>query len=330
MTGLTQTSWLAPERTGIGDRFKMPKKRPQADLIDRVLDKTLGDGAVRTTAGVSAWCLLAIIVLAIVFVGIPQLESKRSLRESDRAVDMKLMNAPEWFMAAPELAETMEARLTGAAGSNPFDRDGLVEAHRILVDGGWFDRLDRIERQADGTLAVFGTLANPSAVIRWKGMDHLVDDQGRLLDWEFEMGTASPSLPLITGTSTAPPRHADGTHDHGGLWANSDDLDAGLSLAALITTRPWSNEIGNIDVSDYHLDQNLWLECRSGPRILWGHAPGTRGATEITSEEKLRMIDSVHDTYGPFKQLDSNVVIDVRHDLATARRVAIGEETIAD
>lgn len=307
----------------------MPKKQRQEDLIDRVLNRVLGEGTTRTVAGIGAWCVLGLALLAIVFIGIPELESRRSLHMADREARMTLIDAPEWFTAAPELIDDMEARLTQDAGVDPFDRESLRKAHRTLLEGGWFDTLERIDRHADGTLMVHGTLATPSAVIRWREMDHLVDDKGRLLDWKFEMGTASPSLPLITGTSTAPPRLADGRPDHGALWANSEDLDAGLRLAQLIKTRPWGNEIRNIDVSDYPSDRNLWLECHSGPRILWGHAPGTRGATEITSEEKLRMIDSVHATYGPFKQLDS-IEIDVRHDLATARRVAIGEEPIAD
>ena len=303
----------------------MPKKQPQEDLIDRILNKTLGEGALRSWAGVSAWSMLAITLLAIVIIGIPKLESNRSLRESDREVTMTLVDAPEWFTTAPELIDEMETRLTQAAGADPFDRTGLMKAHRILQEGGWFEELERIERQSDGSLMVFGTLVKPAAVIRWKGMDHLVDDQGRLLECEFEMGTASPLLPLITGTTTAPPRHADGRLDYGGLWANSEDLDAGLQLAGLIGTRSWSNEIGSIDVGEYPSERNLWLKCHSGPRILWGHAPGTRGATEITSNEKLRMIDSIHETYGPFRKLDFEV-IDVRLDLATVSRVAIGEE----
>ena len=303
----------------------MPKKKPQEDLIDRILTRTLGDGTLRTAAGMTAWSILALTLGGIVFIGIPKLESKRSLDESNREITMEVVNAPDWFTSAPELVEEMEARLTEIAGSDPFDRTRLMKAHRVLAEGGWFDRLDRIERDGDGTLVVFGTLAKPAAVIRWKNVDHLVDDKGRLLDWRFEMGTASPSLPLITGTSTPPPAHADGSLDHGGLWANSEDLDAGLKLAELIRTRPWASEIEGIDVGEYMTNQDLWLHCNSGPRILWGHAPGTRSATEITSDEKLRLIDSVHANYGPFRQLDS-IVIDVRHDIATARRVAVGEE----
>jgi len=329
MIGFKKTGWLAPEPAGTGDRFTMPKKEPQEDLVDRILNKTLGEGTLRFTAGIVAWSMLAVTLLLVVFIGIPELESRRSRHQPTREIGMILVDAPGWFTSAPELADEMEQRLKEIAGVDPFDHFGLMKAHRALLEGGWFQNLDRIERQADGNLVVFGTLATPSAVIRWQKTDHLVDDQGRLLDWQFELGTASPALPLITGTSTAPPRHADGTLDHGGLWANSEDLDAGLRLAGLIKKQAWAKEIGNIDVSEYASDGNLWLECRAGPRILWGHAPGTRGATEITSEEKLRMIDSVHATYGPFKQLDS-IEIDVRHDLATARRVAIGEETIVE
>ncbi len=303
----------------------MPKKQPQEDLIDRVLNKTLGEGSLRRWAGTGVWSLLALTLLAVVIIGIPKLEASRSLREADRDVTMTLVDAPEWFTNAPELIGEMEARMTQVAGADPFDRTGLMKAHRILQEGGWFDQLERVERQANGSLLVYGTLVNPAAVIRWQGVDHLVDDQGRLLDKEFEMGTASPLLPLITGTKTSPPRHADGTLDFGGLWANSEDLDAGVRLAGLIAPRSWSNEIESIDVGEYTSDRNLWLACHSGPRILWGHAPGTRGATEITSNEKLRMIDSIHKTYGPFRKLDYEV-IDVRLDLATVSRVAIGEE----
>ena len=53
----------------------MPKKPPQEDLIDRILNKTLGEGSLRSWAGVGAWSMLAIILLAIVVIGIPKLES---------------------------------------------------------------------------------------------------------------------------------------------------------------------------------------------------------------------------------------------------------------
>ena len=48
----------------------MPKKKSQEDLVDRILSRTLGEGTLRTAAGMTAWSILALTLGGIVFIGI--------------------------------------------------------------------------------------------------------------------------------------------------------------------------------------------------------------------------------------------------------------------
>ena len=299
------------------------KKTTEEDLLDRLFDRMLGTGRLRTSMTYLTWTGLAVGVVLVLTVLVPRLEERRARNTEGKVPPVVIERAPAWLVTTPELVQNIEQMIGRAAGSRADDHEGLRTAHQVAVESGWFETVDRIERDADGTIHVRATMVTPFAVVRWRQNDHLVDQQGRLLDWTYPPGTAGAQLPLLVGTRTAPPTNQDGQLDYGAPWDHAEDVAAGLELARTIQGKPWMQGIGSIDIGAYSSRRCLWLQSERGPRICWGLAPNVRSAAEITPTEKLKLIDSIHGLYGPLERI-SVPEIDVRHDVATVRALADG------
>ncbi len=292
--------------------------RAGRDRLGELADRLLGDGRLRRSAGYVAWSAAGLTALLVATMAVPALEARRANRPSTVPASVRIVDAPEWLVRTPELMEELGHRIADAAGSVSNDRDGLVRAHAQAESSGWFERVERIQRLPDGTIRLEGSMVTPFAVIRWGEKDHLVDADGRLLDWAFAPGSAGSQLPLLVGTRTPPPTHQDGRRHFGAEWSHAEEISAGLELARRIRDRAWSGEVRAIEVGGYPDLRCLWIQCEGGPRICWGLAPNVRSAAEITPDEKLRLIDSIHELYGPMSRITVSE-IDVRHDVATTR-----------
>jgi hypothetical protein len=290
-------------------------------LIDRLADRLLGDGGIRRGSRIASWTfLIGGIAFAMAFF-VPGLLEERGQRAAATTGRLVLESPTDWFENSPELATKLESIVFQHAGTNPTNRQGLVMAHDALQTSGWFTSIDRLERRADGTILVKGNLAQPFAVVRWGNWDHLVDLEGRLLDWPYQAGQASPLLPVITGAQTPPPADERGQRAFGSDWAgNAREIEAGLALARAMHDRDWQAEVQSIDVTTYLDDRCLWLETGQGPRIRWGLAPDEMSASELTSNDKLRTLDKIHATYGPLGSLQRST-LDIRHDVSTQTRL---------
>ena len=277
----------------------------------------------RRSAGYLGWTGLVVAVILVFTLVVPGLEDRRARQTGGVVPAVHVEGAPDWLLTTPELLEGIELMIGQAAGSQADDLDGLRKAHLVAEESGWFEEVARIDRSADGTIVVQATLVTPFAVIRWDRTDHLVDEQGRLLDWTFERGTAGAQLPLLIGTGTAPPTSQDGELEYGAPWDHAEDVAAGLELARRIQGRPWMQAIQSIDISSYADHRCLWLRTERGPRICWGLAPNVRSAAEITPEEKIQFLDSIYGLHGPLDRINVPE-IDVRHDVATFPALADG------
>ena len=293
------------------------------DRLDLLLDRLLGTGRVRTTSIWLAWLSGATLLVLFITMVVPNLEQQRGERTRDSVPQVRIVDAPTWLVMTPELLEQIQSMIARSAGSRADDMTGLRDAHAVAEESGWFERVDRVERLSDGTIRIQGAMTTPFAVVRWKDQDHLIDDEGRLLDWAFPQGSAGSQLPLLVGTRTAPPTHQDGRLDHGAPWNHAEDVAAGLELAKMLQGRPWTGAIELIDIGGYATQRCLWIQCERGPRICWGLSPSVRSAAEITPTEKIRLIDSIHGLYGPLDEI-TVPEIDIRHDVATTRALADG------
>lgn len=299
------------------------KKTQKNDRLDRLFDRLIGTGRLRTSMTYLAWTGLAVGLVLVLTVLVPRLEERRARNTEGNLPPVVIEQAPAWLVTTPELVQEIEQMIGQAAGSRADDLEGLRTAHSVAVDSGWFETVDRIDRDAEGTIHVRGTMVTPFAVVRWDRNDHLVDQEGRLLDWTYPSGTAGAQLPLLVGTRTAPPTSQNGQLDYGAPWNHAEDVAAGLELARTIQGKAWMQGIESIDIGSYSSRRCLWLQSERGPRICWGLAPNVRSAAEITPAEKLKLIDSIHGLYGPLDRI-SVPEIDVRHDVATVRALADG------
>lgn len=300
----------------------MPRTtQEETALLERLADRFVGNGGLRRALRIACWAtLIGGITFSLAFF-LPELRRQRSLRTADRPARMVLENPTEWFANSPELMQRLERIVLENAGNDPMDRDGLVLAHDALERSGWFTSIERLERRADGTILVRGELAQPFAVVRWGNWDHLVDLEGRLLDWPCPAGQANPLLPVLTGARTPPPVDGRGERVYGAHWADAGrEIEAGLTLARAMHGRPWVKEIRRIEVGDYPERRCLWLETETGPRIRWGLAPDEVSASELTTQDKLRTLDRIHRTYGPLAGLQRSE-LDIRHDVSTRTRL---------
>ena len=293
------------------------------DRLNRLCDRVLGTGRVRTTALCLSWLSGAVLLVLFITMVIPNLEQQRGERTRESIPQVQIVNAPQWLMMTPDLLEQIQSMIATNAGGRADDITGLRNAHAVAVESGWFEAVDRVERLPDGTIEIHGEMTTPFAVVRWQDEDHLVDQKGRLLNWAFPKGTAGSQLPLLVGTRTAPPTHQDGQPDYGAPWNHAEDVAAGLELAQTLQGKTWMTEVTSIDIGQYASQRCLWLQCEHGPRICWGLSPSVRSAAEITPIEKIRLIDSIHGLYGPLDAI-SVPEIDVRHDVATMRALADG------
>ncbi|MDG2031587.1 MAG: hypothetical protein P8J45_11345 [Phycisphaerales bacterium] len=290
-------------------------------LIDRLADRLLGDGGLRRASRIASWTFLVGGIAFVLAYFVPGLLQERGQRAAATPGRLVLETPTDWFGNSPELAGRLERLVFQHAGTNPTNRQGLVHAHDALQSSGWFTSIDRLERKADGSILVRGSLAQPFAVVRWGNWDHLVDLEGRLLDWPFKAGQASPLLPVITGAQTPPPADERGRRAFGSHWAGSArEIEAGLALARAIHGRDWEAEVRTIDVTTYLDDRCLWLTTGRGPRIRWGLAPDEMSASELTSNDKIRALDKIHATYGPLESLQRST-LDIRHDVSTRTRM---------
>lgn len=299
------------------------RKQDEPALLDSLFERALGTGPLRRLAVVCAWLFLAGGLILAFGIGLPHLAELRASEFDGSNARISIEDAPEWFTATPDIMRQIEDLLVHELGTEPTDRSSLVRAHAILEESGWFHEITRLHRESDGTIRVSGTLVRPFAVVRWGSFDILVDARGRLLNLRFPRGQASPELPVIIGARTPPPTNELGDPVYGGDWTRGKEIAAGLELLLYLQSRSWRTDIQAVDVATYPDSHCLWLSCEGGVRIRWGLAPGETSAAELTSSEKLHMIDSIQAHYGPLNSL-SPTEIDVRHDLSTISAVTIG------
>lgn len=299
-------------------RTKRTRQQEETPFIERCADRFLGNGATRRIARATAWVILLGGTAAVLFMTVPDLleERARTIPANHGRIELMTTSTSQGKLPA-ELTNKLEALVLRHAGPRPHERSGLINAHEALDASGWFRSISRLHRRSDGTIVIEGELTEPFAVVRWGNWDHLIDRDGRLLDWPpYPAGEANPEFTVLTGAQSPPPfNEATGAHDYGNLWPDTLEISAGNTLAALIRDRTWRSEIQAIDISRYRRDRCLWLVTRGGPRICWGIAPDELNPAERSWQDKLSTVDLIRHDYGPFAGMTSKP-IDIRNDIS--------------
>ncbi|MBI1375548.1 MAG: hypothetical protein GC159_22780 [Phycisphaera sp.] len=226
-----------------------------------------------------------------------------------------LVDQPAWM--PPELIDQIRGTVAMTVDPDPFDRLSLQDAAVSLEVNPWVRHVVSVQRKPGGRVEVLAAYRQPVALLERKDGYYTIDQFGVRLPWVYppmpekidQLGVA-----VIRGVRSAPPYA-------GQKWVG-EDVQAGLKLAALVETQPWSAQVRAVDVSNYdgRIDNrlpHLQLVTDHGA-VRWGRAPGDSRFYEPDAATKLRQIERVVER---FNSIDANgQIVDVYTDNVMIRR----------
>lgn len=188
-----------------------------------------------------------------------------------------------------------------AADADPLSPTALARVGDALLETGWFERLESVVREPGGVVRVSAAWRVPGAVVRHDGVDHLVARNGELLPPTYLAGQSGQRV--ILNASTPPPARG-GRLACGEVWGKRmgagelSDVQAGVELLALVSTRPWKDQVSAVDVAGYARHRRLELVTGGGTRVVWGGAPGDHVFGEPSLETKLWRVTELNRRFG--------------------------------
>jgi hypothetical protein len=230
--------------------------------------------------------VLAVVVAAAgLWWGLGRLEDHVwSLPEFQQPVRVEIENRPSW------LDETHVSEiLSGLPNRSILDTELVAEVADHVARNGWIARVNRVKKCAGATIRVECEFRQPVAVVQRDSFYYLVDGEGVRLPGRY---SEPGSYLIVQGVERAAPMP-------GEPW-QADDLRAGLRLAGLVLAESFAEQIGSVQVHNFHGRQrpseaHLTLLTRpEGPRsgwgrVLWGSTPGEE-IEEPTADEKIQLL----------------------------------------
>lgn len=153
-----------------------------------------------------------------------------------------------------------------------------------LAAVGWVARVNYVRRRNDAVFDVSCRYRRPAALVQQDGAFFLVDTQAVRLPGRYLYDS---NWQIIQGVLATPP-------EPGEVWAGKD-VQAGLSLLAVLASEPYRDQLTGVLVGNYagrrdaHAVHLELATDRSGGRIRWGSPPGME-VEENTVQEKLRLL----------------------------------------
>ena len=286
---------------------------------------TPGRRAVQATG----WILAIAGVAVGITYGVPELERRATARDMaiEHEIDVRFPDSG-WFHGQSdywldrvhgEVHRVVRETLSRHPRTT-HEQAGLREAHQVLVDSGWFDRVDQVRWHDARTVVVEGIWATPAAWVEGRldgeRRDILVDSRGRRLPLDGEPADRSPR---ISGTAL------DRVPAIGESFGEA--VQAGIALHGVLAEFDWSDQISDIDVSEFSSPiRGLVIHTNDGCSIVWGEGPDVVvDATETTVTQKLQYLDDLDARWGridaPCSRNGGLGEIDLRMDFATYRAI---------
>jgi hypothetical protein len=201
---------------------------------------------------------------------------------------------------------------------DPFSPAALRGVADSALASGWLETITRVERARDGSIYLSGAWRTPTAVVRRDSSDYLIGRRGEILPMAFKRD-GSP-LKVLVGASKEPHMRG-GRPALGQVWPGAD-IQAGLELLALISSRPWAEQVSAIDVSEYLGRKELVLVTKWNSRVVWGGAPSDTIPGQLSTAAKLGRIDALHQRHSRIdvskRLVDVTSVYTLVEDTATA------------
>jgi hypothetical protein len=299
---------------------KEAKKRRKAAKAESRAEAVAKAGRI-ATIGMSL-AVGAGLVLGV-FVGAPRLEAKLASRAAAAPVEIVF----EWPAGAGgeswlprDLRDVMLASAYQELERHPdpFSAAALRGVSDAALKSGWIEQVRSVERLRTGSVHINAQWRVPTAVVRRDGSDYLVGKRGEVLPMVFKPD-GSP-LKAIVG-ATREPRLEGGRPAIGQIWPGSD-VQAGLELLVLISSRPWADQVAAIDVGEYLSRKELVLVTRWNGKVVWGGAPSDTIPGQLSTASKLGRIDALYQRHSRIdvskRLVDVTSVYTLVEDTATA------------
>jgi hypothetical protein len=277
----------------------------------------------RRTVTVAMSLAVAAGLAAGVVVGAPRLESQVAAASSARPVHVVIAwpqaaGGDTWLPRDVQDVMLASAHQELQRHPDPFSPEALKGIADAALHSGWIEQVQRVIRTRGGDVQVEAQWRIPAAVVRRDGSDYLIGRRGEILPMVFPRD-GSP-LKVIVGATRQPPMQGQ-RPAMGGIWPGAD-IQAGLELLALISSRPWAEQVVAIDVSEYLARKELVLITKWNGKVVWGGAPSETIPGQLSTAAKLGRIDALHKRYSRIdvnkRLVDVTSVYTMIEDTATA------------
>jgi hypothetical protein len=231
---------------------------------------------------------------------------------------------PAWMN--PKIAEQVLSAAQPLVPSPATDRQALADRAVALSRSPWVRSVKSLRRtygSAPGdVIEIDAEFRTPVAMVRWQESFWYVDADGVRLPERFnpsqvQQMTATGGRPLfriIEGVAHFP-------EDVGKPWPGKD-LRAGLELIALLSDKPYADQITRVDVANYDgrvnaNESQINLITRYDTQVRWGQAPSSRAF--FVEQRVDRKLDVLQQACRQTGRVDMNLPwIDLRFDSPTA------------
>jgi len=237
---------------------------------------------------------------------------------------VKLVDRPVWM--SDFLAAQIERAARPIGTHSAFDHQMLVDVADTLSHNPWVKQVHQVRRaygQAPGdTLEVDCEWRAPVALVKWGDFYWLIDGDGVKLPEQFTAKQVpaivlgrdnKTNIRIIEGVNTPPV-------ESGQHWPG-DDLAAGIDMVKLLYAKPYAEEIGKVDVTNFNgrkqtREAQIVLVTKYGTQVKWGRPVNAKDFfVEVPPSRKLDYIQSVFKQFG---RVDGNRPwIDIRFDKIT-------------
>jgi len=250
----------------------------------------------------TALILLAMLVAFVVARG-PLERRVAQLRARPIAVAVSWPGVPE----TPEPLDTwlpaiIQRDLVGVAAASitpdPFDRESLERARAALEATGWFTKVTRVQRLANGRVEIEGEWRTPAAVVVKDNRQYLVGRDGAVM--RLAAGASMPrGLFEITSPYAQPPTDERGNPLYGVPWTGGD-VQAAIELLDALADLKASRQVAGIDLSEYlsRRDGKLAIVTDTGSRVIWGSPIGELAPGETPVAERLSRLEQLYRDFG--------------------------------
>ena len=256
----------------------------------------------RRLFSVSAGVFVFVGLVLAVLIWVPSMES--SLADRAGAVPLKVnfqwpaaggeRSGGATWVPTPVRDELLSrATIEMERHSDPFSPSGLKAISDSLMQTGWFDSPPNLRRVADA-IHVDAQWRTPAAVVRREGVDYLISRNGHLLPVAYQRGQAP--VPAIVGVAHEPPSSG-GQVTPGAIWPG-DDIPAALETLAVVSARPWWEQVAAVDISGYAAHKRIALISKWNGRAILGGGPRDIIPGEVSFEMKLRRLDELVRQFG--------------------------------